>query len=260
MNLTLKDKVFLITGGASGIGSAIVRACGDEGGLPVILDRNAGAIKELRAELDRAGIASEFIAGELTDFSAIAASVKKMGEKLGRIDGVVNNAGVNDGVGLESGSVERFVRSLESNVVHYYAVTQAALPLLKQSNGSIVNIGSKVAVTGQGGTSGYAASKAAILGLTREWAAELASYGIRCNCVVPAEVMTPQYAEWLKKFENPQEQLKTISAKIPLGHRMTDVREIAAMVLFLLSEKASAITGQYLFVDGGYVHLDRALT
>ena len=260
MNLTLKDKVFLITGGASGIGSAIVRACGDEGGLPVILDRNAGAIKELRAELDRAGIASEFIAGELTDFSAIAASVKKMGEKLGRIDGVVNNAGVNDGVGLESGSVERFVRSLESNVVHYYAVTQAALPLLKQSNGSIVNIGSKVAVTGQGGTSGYTSAKGAILSLTRDWAAELLPCGIRVNALVPAEVITPLYKQWVSTFPNPEEKLAHIVSKIPLGKRMTQPHEIAAMVLFLISPQASHITGQHVFVDGGYTHLDRALT
>jgi L-fucose dehydrogenase len=115
-------------------------------------------------------------------------------------------------------------------------------------------------VTGQGGTSGYVAAKGAILGLTREWAAELLPHGIRVNAVVPAEVMTPLYQQWLATFPDPQQKLAEIVSKIPLGKRMTKAEEIAAMVLFLISEQASHITGQHLFVDGGYAHLDRALT
>jgi len=135
-----------------------------------------------------------------------------------------------------------------------------ALPHLKRSRGSIVNIGSKTALTGQGGTSGYASAKGAILALTREWAAELLEDGIRVNAIVPAEVMTPLYRKWLDTFPNPEEKLKTILSKIPLEKRMTTPDEIAAMVTFLISDQASHITGQHLFVDGGYVHLDRALT
>ena len=172
----------------------------------------------------------------------------------------MNNAGVNDGVGLENGSPEKFVISLQRNLLHYYNMAHYALPALKKSQGSIVNIASKTAVTGQGGTSGYVAAKGAILALTREWAAELLPFGIRVNAVVPAEVMTPLYQQWLSKFPNPEEKLKQIVAKIPLGKRMTHADEIAAMVLFLSSTQAAHITGQHLFVDGGYVHLDRALT
>jgi L-fucose dehydrogenase len=135
-----------------------------------------------------------------------------------------------------------------------------ALPHLKKSHGCIVNISSKTAITGQGGTSGYASSKGAILALTREWAAELLDSGIRVNAVVPAEVMTPLYRQWLDTFPSPDEKLKTILAKIPFEKRMTAVEEIAAMVVFLLSARAGHITGQHLYVDGGYVHLDRALT
>jgi L-fucose dehydrogenase len=96
--------------------------------------------------------------------------------------------------------------------------------------------------------------------LTREWAVELLPYGIRVNAVIPAEVMTPLYEKWLKTFPNPDEKLKGITAKIPLGKRMTLDDEIASTVVFLLSPKSGHTTGQWLFVDGGYVHLDRAIT
>jgi len=181
-------------------------------------------------------------------------------DRLGRIDALVNNAGVNDGVGLAKGSPDQFVASLQRNLLHYYNMAHYALPHLKNSRGAIVNISSKTAVTGQGGTSGYVAAKGAILGLTREWAAELLPCGIRVNAVVPAEVITPLYERWLRNFPDPEKKLKSILAKIPLESRATTPEEIAAMVVFLVSPQAGHITGQHLFVDGGYVHLDRALT
>ena len=150
--------------------------------------------------------------------------------------------------------------SLELNLVHYYSMAHHTLPALRETRGSIVNISSKTAVTGQGGTSGYVAAKAAILGLTREWAAELLPSGIRVNAVVPAEVATPLYQQWLSAFPNPEEKLARIISKIPLGKRMTKPEEIADMVVVLISARASHSTGQHIFVDAGYAHLDRALT
>jgi L-fucose dehydrogenase len=128
------------------------------------------------------------------------------------------------------------------------------------SRGAIVNISSKTAVTGQGNTSGYVASKAAQLGLTREWAAALLGDGVRVNAVLPAEVMTPLYARWIESFDDPEAKLDEITSRIPLGRRMTTDREIADTVLFLLSPRASHTTGQWVFPDGGYTHLDRLLT
>ncbi|HEV7137333.1 MAG TPA: SDR family oxidoreductase, partial [Steroidobacteraceae bacterium] len=201
------------------------------------------------------------IEANLDDTGRCREAISEVENQFGAIDGLVNNAGVNDGVGLASGSVEGFVKSLEKNLIHYYALAHHALPALKRSRGSIVNISSKVALTGQGNTSGYAASKGAQLALAREWAAELLPFGIRVNAVLPAEVMTPLYARWLETLGDPKAKLKEITEKIPLGRRMTLASEIAAAVVFLLSPTQSGhTTGQHLIVDGGYVHLDRALT
>ncbi|HEX3105694.1 MAG TPA: SDR family oxidoreductase [Terriglobales bacterium] len=256
MDLELKNKVLVVTGGAKGIGAAIVKAAAAEGAIPVIVDRDVDAGNQLHQQI--AG--SDLIVAELAEAQACYSTVQKTIEKHGRLDALVNNAGVNDKVGLEHGSPEQYVASLGRNLLHYYNMTHYALPHLKKSRGSIVNIGSKTAVTGQGGTSGYASAKGAILALTREWAAELLGYNIRVNAVLPAEVMTPLYRQWLDTFPNPDEKLKTILAKIPLQQRMTKPEEIASMVVFLVSARARHMTGQHIFVDGGYVHLDRALT
>jgi L-fucose dehydrogenase len=256
MDLQLKDKVVLVSGGAKGIGAAIVRTVAGEGAISVIVDRDAEAGNETQPKVAR----SKLIVGELSSREFCQAAIEQTIQECGRLDALVNNAGVNDKVGLERGSPAKFVESLERNLLHYYNMAHYALPYLKQSRGTIVNISSKTAVTGQGGTSGYVAAKGGILGLTREWAAELLGYGIRVNAVVPAEVMTPLYQQWLDTFPDPEEALKTAQSKIPLEKRMTTPEEIAAMVVFLLSPRAGHITGQHIFVDGGYVHLDRALT
>lgn len=259
MDLALEDKVILVTGGAKGIGEAIVRACAEEGAIPVITGRDPAAAAKVQAELKAKGRVSHVFSADLTPENCEKV-IEQTLAACGRIDGLVNNAGANDKIGLESGSTEEFVASLRRNLVHYYTLAHLALPSLKKQKGSIVNVSSKVALTGQGGTSGYAASKGAILALTREWAAELLPYGIRVNCVIPAEVMTPLYRHWLDTFPDPEAKLKTIVSKVPLGKRMTMSEEIAAAVVFLLSSKSGHTTGQHWFVDGGYVHLDRALT
>jgi L-fucose dehydrogenase len=260
MNLQLQNKVFIVTGGASGIGAAICRLITAEEGIAVIVDRNAAQNEALLQELQQAGRQAKAMQAELTNEADCKAVVDNIIATYGRIDGLVNNAGVNDGVSLENGSVEGFNRSLDVSLVHYFAMAHYALPHLKKSRGCIVNIGSKVSITGQGKTSGYAASKGAINALTREWAAELLPYGLRVNTVVPAEVSTPQYETWIQKQPNPTEKLRQIASRIPLGKRFTTPEEIANTVVFLLSDVSSHTTGQIIFVDGGYTHLDRSLT
>jgi L-fucose dehydrogenase len=260
MDLQLRDKVVVITGGAKGIGAAITRAAASEGAIPVIVDLDALAGNQLQAELRKSGKVCGLISVDLSTAESCLAAVEQTLGEFGRLDALVNNAGVNDGIGLEYGSPEKFVVSLHRNLLHVYNMTHYALSALKKAHGSIVSIASKTALTGQGGTSGYVSAKGAILALTREWAVELLPYGVRVNAVVPAEVMTPLYQKWLGNFPDPDAKLRQIVAKIPLGKRMTQPEEIAATVLFLISGQAAHTTGQHLFVDGGYVHLDRALT
>jgi L-fucose dehydrogenase len=258
MQLGLTNAVIVVTGGAKGIGAAIVEACSNEGAVPVVVDRDEEALSAIRQRLRENNLRCETVLADLADQRASSMAVSEAAEKLGRVDALVNNAGVNDGVGLEHGTPERFVASLYSNLAHYYAIAKTTLPFLIASRGAIVNIGSKVAITGQGGTSGYAAAKGAIIGLTTEWADELAKYGIRVNVVIPAEVMTPQYQTWLQRLPNPVEEERRIALRIPLGHRFTKPAEIASAVLFLLSS-GNKMSGQKVYVDGGYVHLDRGL-
>lgn len=259
MDLNLRDKVILVTGGASGIGEAIVLGAAREGAIPVIVNRPNERGKTLEQEINSMGIQCKYIKAELSNEAECRKVIDFAVEAYGKIDVLVNNAGKNDSVGLENGSPEAFNHSLQMNLYHYYTLAHFVLPYLKRTKGNIINIGSKTAITGQGGTSGYTAAKGAQLALTREWAVELLPYEIRVNAVIPAEVMTPLYQNWLNTFEDPEEKLKTIVGRIPLNNRMTSPEEIANMVLFLASDKASHITGQHLFVDGGYTHLDRAV-
>ena len=259
MNLELSNKVIIVTGGAKGIGEGIAKVLAGEGAKVVIVGRNdADNLKTVKA-IETTGGKAFGVVAELSAPADCENAVMKVIEKFGGIDGLVNNAGVNDGVGLESGNYEKFMASLHKNLVHYYLMAQYSLPYLKKSKGSIVNITSKTAETGQGNTSAYAAANGGRNALTREWAVELLKYCIRVNAVVVAECFTPLYQTWIQTFDEPQKKLDEIAAKIPLENRMTTAEEIANAVAFLLSEKSSHTTGQLIHVDGGYVHLDRAL-
>ena len=260
MDLKLTGKVVVVTGGSKGIGEAISRGLAAEGAIPVIATRSHQATEQLLSELKSLGKSCLGIIGDLQQEGQCERVISKTIDQFGRIDGIVNNAGMNDGAGLTSGPAA-FRASIKLNLFHYYDLVHFALPYLKETQGSIVNISSKVALTGQGNTSGYAAAKGAQLALTREWAADLLPFRIRVNAILPAEVMTPLYRTWLQNsFADPAAQEAQIVAKIPLENRMTTAAEIANMAVFLLSDASAHTTGQFMIVDGGYVHLDRSLT
>jgi NAD(P)-dependent dehydrogenase (short-subunit alcohol dehydrogenase family) len=244
--------VVVVSGGCRGIGRAIVDTFLGEGARVVVVDRDAAAGATLAS-----GVA--FVAGDLAEPATSARAIALAIGRFHGIDVLVNNAGRNDGVGLAA-TADAFVQSLRANLVHAHTLLHHALPSLRARRGCVVNIGSKVAVTGQGGTSGYAAAKGALLALTREWAVELAGDGVRVNAVLPAEVWTPMYEQWLATQRDPAAERARIERSIPLGRRFTTVHEIADAVVFVASGRSSHTTGQVLFVDGGYTHLDRRST
>jgi L-fucose dehydrogenase len=259
MNLNLKDKVVIVTGGGRGIGEAIAKTFAEEGAIPVIISLDEKDNLRVVADITKAGGVAYQRPTQLTDPEECKRAVEFAVAKTGKIDGVVNNAGVNDSVNLEHGSYEKFMESMHKNVVHYYMIAHYALPHLKNNKGAIVNIVSKTAETGQGGTSAYAAANGGRNALTREWAVELLKYGIRINGVVVSECWTPMYEWFVAQQPNPKGYLKKVTDRIPLENRMTTPEEIANTVAFLLSSKSSHTTGQLVHVDGGYVHLDRAI-
>ncbi len=259
MDLGLKGKIIIVTGGSKGIGSGIVSVLSEEGAIPIIVGRDKDTILSAVNKYRERNYQVGYAFAELTDPRQCERAVKKIIDDFEKIDGLVNNAGVNDGVGLEKGTYEDFLNSINKNVAHYYKMAQLVLPELKKNKGAIVNIGSKVSVTGQGGTSGYAAACGGRNTLTREWAVELIPYSIRVNSVIVAECYTPLYKKWIESFEDPKAKLVSITNKIPLDKRMTTIEEIANTVAFLISEKSSHTTGQLIYVDGGYTHLDRAI-
>jgi L-fucose dehydrogenase len=260
MDLGLKGKVVIISGGGGkkgSIGATLFRNLATEGAIPVILDisdRGASYVDKISQE----GGDALYCKTDVTNPAEVKRAIHQVSEKFGKIDVVINNVGVNDGVGLDA-SYDEFMASLKLNMVSYFLVVKHALPWLIKSKGNILNIGSKVALTGQGRTSGYAAAKGGVLGLTREWAVDLVPHGIRSNAIIIAECWTPSYDTWIKTLANGEQKLKSIVEKIPLEHRMTSTQEIADTCLFTISERSSHTTGQFIFVDGGYVHLDRSL-
>lgn len=257
MNLNLRNKKVLISGGAKGIGRAAAMGFVEEGAAVALVDRDGTACDALASELSAAGGNVISLKAELSRINDCQKAVQNALAHFGTLDVLVNNAGVNDSVSLEA-TPEDFISSIERNLLHAFALTHFCLASLKETRGAIVNVSSKVAETGQGRTSGYAAAKGGINALTREWAAALASAGVRVNAVVPAECHTDQYEKWFEQQADPQLAREEVERLVPLGHRLTRPGEIADAILFLASDRASHITGQLLHVDGGYTHLDRA--
>jgi L-fucose dehydrogenase len=222
VDLRLKDKVILVTGGATGIGAAIVRACSREGAIPAIVDRHTEAGEKIEKELQNGGASCRFVTADPSSSEGYALAVQEIVKTFGRIDALVNYAGAHEEVAVESQKPEEFVASLNRYLTHYYSMAHYALPHLKQSKGVIVNIVGKTNTAGQSGTPDYSCAKGAIQSLTREWAAELIAYGIRVNAIIPNE-----------------------GAK-----RLTIADEVAAATLLLISRESAHITGQHLMMEG----------
>lgn len=259
MDLGLRDKVVIVTGGTKGIGSGIVRSMAAEEAIVICVNRPGVEGPQLERELAEKGQRMEYVAAELTEVAECKRVIDHVVEKYGRIDVIVNNAGGNNQLGLDS-DPEIFLKGMRDNLIHYYALVHYAQDELIRNKGNIVNIGSHVSITGQGRTNAYVAAKGAINGLTREWAAYFCDKGVRVNCIIPGSVWTNSYVKWAALFPDPAERRRQAEQNIPFGRRMTTIEEFADLVVFVASARAGHLTGELIINDGGYSRLDRVLT
>jgi NAD(P)-dependent dehydrogenase (short-subunit alcohol dehydrogenase family) len=249
----LAGKLALITGGSSGIGLATAKAFVAEGARVAITGRDAKSLEAAQREIGNDGLVLQSDAGDLKAIDALFAAIK---EQFGALDVLFANAGIGDNGPVESVTEEDFDRVFAVNVKGVFFTVQKALPLLRKGASVILN--SSIAPhTGRPGLSLYAASKAAVRTLARNFSAELASRGIRVNVVSPGPIDTPIW-ERARDPEIARALKKTVEAGIPLG-RMGTAEEVASAVVFLASDDSSFMLGSEITVDGGVIEVPGAL-
>jgi len=254
--MRFQDKVAIITGGANGIGQAVVELFAREGARVAIWDLAEAAGQDLAAEISAAGGEALFRQVDVTRSDEVDAAVEELIAEWGQIDILVNNAGilrdgqlvkVKDGELQKRMSDEMFDSVIEVNLRGVFICTRAVTPqMINQNSGVILNASSVVGLYGNFGQTNYVATKAGVIGMTKVWARELGRYGIRVNAVTPGFISTEMV------MAMPDKILDGMRQRTPLG-RLGQPKDIADAYAFLASEQASFITGAVLQVDGGIV-------
>jgi NAD(P)-dependent dehydrogenase (short-subunit alcohol dehydrogenase family) len=248
----LNGKVAAVSGGASGIGEATVRRFVTEGAKVAFADRDVDRGKRVAAEIEAGGGQAYFVEAHMEREAEAMGFVRQAAERLGRLDVLVNNAGVRLYHTVVEASAESWDHILGVNLKGYAFCAKAAIPLMRQGGGgSIVNVASVRSVTSVGKTTQYDTTKAAIAGLTRGMAMDHAPEGIRVNAVCPGPIYTPFHERRIREQGRTFEQYREDAARGTMLRRPGTPEEVAACILFLASEDASFVTGTLLFVDGG---------
>ncbi|QDU56630.1 glucose 1-dehydrogenase [Aeoliella mucimassa] len=249
--MKLQDKVAIITGGSKGIGLGCARVFGKHGARVVIASRGKEAGEAAVAELAADGITALFVATDVAKPAEMQHLVEKAVEEFGQLDCLVNNAGWHPpAMSIDQTSVQEFEELLRWNLTSTFAGCKFAVPHLRKTRGSIINMSSEVGLIGQAAAPAYVSSKAGQVGLTKALAIDLAADGIRVNAVCPAGVMTPLMQEWADTEYDPAAALRCVDSWHLLG-RMATADEIGEVCAFLASSEASFLTGQAICPDGG---------
>lgn len=248
MSLVFENQVALVTGGSTGIGAAAALGLARAGARVLVTGRNEGTLKTSAAAHERIS----YLVADVSKPADVQKSIAEIRSRFQRLDILINNAGVAEIASLADASEAHVRRTLDTNLHGVIEMTRAALPLLRQSKGNVVNIVSTVADRPFANMSVYSASKAAVLALTRAWAKELAADGVRVNAVSPGPIETPIFApEKLGVSPAQLEQMgATILGLVPLA-RFGKSEEVAEVIAFLASGRASFVTGAEYTVGGG---------
>jgi len=247
---SLKDKVVLITGGASGIGESIVENFLQQGSKVVFIDKEKELGIKLESNLNKYSFKPIFKLCDLMNIDDLESTIKEIELEIGPISILVNNAANDDRHELDSVTPEYWDNRMNINLRHYFFATKFAYKQMKAiGKGSVVNIGSFSWMLGQGGMPGYTTAKSAIMGLTRTLARDLGIYNIRVNCVVPGWIITERQRKLWLTPEIEKQQLERQCIK-----RMLEPNDIAKPVLFFASDQSSGCSAQNYVVDGGIVH------
>lgn len=248
MNITLKDKVAVVTGGTRGIGSAIVKAFIESGAKVAIWGSRQetadAALAKIKSQYPDAEVMA--MAPRLTEREEVEAAMSSIVERFGGLDILANNAGISQNIPLENYTDEDVDKIIDLNIKAVFVCSKSAAKYMKERGGSIINTSSVVSIYGQGLGSLYPTSKAGVNGMTRALSRELGKYGIRVNAVAPGVTRTDMVAAL------PEQMLAPLLQRIPLA-RMGEPEDIANAFLFLASDMASYITGAVIPVDGGVI-------
>ena len=250
--MRFQDKVVIVTGGSKGTGEGCVRVFHREGGKVAILARGREAGEALERELNAAGPGQAiFLPCDVAVPGELQAAIEATVQKFGRLDCLINNAGSHPpATRIEEISIEEMEALLRLNYISTFVGCKFALPHLRKTRGTIVNISSMVALVGQPESTAYCATKAAQLGLTKSLAVEVGSAGVRVNAICPGNVDTPLMRDWAATLPDPASALKRVS-ELQLFGRMATSEEIGRIALFLATDDSSFLTGQAIEAEGG---------
>ena len=250
--MVFENRSVVITGGAKGIGAGCVEVFHAAGGKIGLLDLDRNAAEQLAERLNAKRENSvRFLECDVSDFERLEKCIDEIAEHFGQLDSMINNAGVHPpATAIDDFSIEQMQQLMNINFMSTYAGAKFALPHLRKTKGTIINISSMTAVLGQRLSTAYAATKGAQVSFTKALALEAGEQGVRVNAVLPSNVDTPLMREWAETLEDPQSALERV-ASLQVFKRMATPREIGQVCLFLASEQSSFITGQAIEADGG---------